>query len=183
MSNTSTYSSWVAMKKRCYYSKTNDYSRYGGAGITVCDNWKASFSAFYADMGSRPSLEHTLDRLNPHGNYEPGNVRWATWKEQCDTRSKFHPSKPKIICTCEHCHTEFSRSEYDINRYGGKYCSNRCSQIVARRTWVINGHQLVKLVCICGNVFYRTPYQMKHTKTQSCSLPCRSLSKKLACPV
>lgn len=58
------------------------YSNYGGRGITVCDAWVHDFSAFLADVGARPSARYSIDRINNDGNYEPGNVRWATRTEQ-----------------------------------------------------------------------------------------------------
>jgi hypothetical protein len=59
------------------------YARYGAVGITVCDRWR-SFDNFIADVGERPSLAMSLDRWpNKSGNYEPGNVRWATGSQQC----------------------------------------------------------------------------------------------------
>lgn len=71
------------MIKRCYYPKTNRYSSYGGKGITVCDRWRYSFSNFLADMGPRPSKNHSIDRYpNKNGNYELSNCRWATRIEQ-----------------------------------------------------------------------------------------------------
>lgn len=75
------YRSWGAMRTRCNNPNIAAYYRYGGCGITVCDRWD-KFENFLADMGPRPSLSHTLDRIDPHGNYEPGNVRWATKKMQ-----------------------------------------------------------------------------------------------------
>jgi hypothetical protein len=76
------YSVWLSMKKRCSNARAHDYSRYGGRGIVVCERWRDSFDAFYADMGQRPSPKHSIDRINNDGNYEPGNCRWATAYEQ-----------------------------------------------------------------------------------------------------
>jgi hypothetical protein len=75
------------MNARCYYPKASEYARYGGRGITVCDRWRESYEAFLADVGRKPSRAHSIDRFpDVDGNYEPGNVRWATAKEQADNR-------------------------------------------------------------------------------------------------
>lgn len=88
MCGTPIYRSWSAMKQRCFNPKNSKYSYYGGAGITVCERW-LNFQNFLDDMGAswKPGL--TLDRFpNGKGNYEPGNVRWATKREQSLNRFK-----------------------------------------------------------------------------------------------
>lgn len=79
-----TYSSWTAMHARCRNPKAHSYADYGGRGISVCDRWK-SFENFLADMGGRP-LQTSIDRIDPNGNYEPGNCRWATVEVQGDNK-------------------------------------------------------------------------------------------------
>jgi hypothetical protein len=75
---------WKGIVKRCVNPKSRQWQHYGGIGVTVCNRWRSSFAAFLADMGRRPSPDHSIDRFpNKEGNYEPGNCRWATQKDQC----------------------------------------------------------------------------------------------------
>lgn len=79
---TTEYNTWLAMKDRCLNPKSSNYPNWGGRGITVHPDWVKDFPRFLADVGHRPTPQHSLDRINNDGNYEPGNVRWATKKEQ-----------------------------------------------------------------------------------------------------
>lgn len=85
------YTAWVGMAARCYNPRTTNYKYWGGSGVTVCDRWRTSFPNFLADVGRRPSKSHSVDRYpNNEGNYEPGNVRWATPDQQCMNRRTAH---------------------------------------------------------------------------------------------
>jgi len=87
------YSAWCALIGRCTNPRNKGWRYYGGRGITVCERWRHDFTAFLADMGPRPSPNHSIDRFPDNdGNYEPGNARWATDQQQnANTRVTLNP--------------------------------------------------------------------------------------------
>lgn len=87
MTGTTEFYIWSGLLRRCTDPQDRAYPRYGGRGIKVCPRWADSFEAFFADMGLRPSKDHTLDRVDNDAGYDPENCRWATWEEQNRKRS------------------------------------------------------------------------------------------------
>jgi hypothetical protein len=85
-SNTKMYKVWAGIKDRCFREGAHSFKHYGGRGITMCSEWAESYETFrdyiYTELGEKPSPQHSIDRINNNGNYEPGNIRWATQSEQ-----------------------------------------------------------------------------------------------------
>ena len=86
MSASPEYASWHGMKSRCLNPNATGYKRYGGRGIKICQQWLDSFERFLADMGTRPSSAHTLDRDDTNRDYTPANCRWSSKEEQANNR-------------------------------------------------------------------------------------------------
>ncbi|MBS4804226.1 MAG: hypothetical protein KIC47_08800 [Clostridium sp.] len=86
-SGTKLYAIWVTMRQRCYNTNNKDFYNYGAKGIKVYDEWVKDFSEFYRwamENGYAESL--SIDRIDPYGNYEPSNCRWATIQEQANNK-------------------------------------------------------------------------------------------------
>ena len=91
-------SEWVAwrnMRQRCRNKKHKHFNRYGGRGIDICERWN-SYENFLADMGRKPSMVHSLDRIDNNGDYTPENCRWATPAQQVHNRQ---PRRHLIVAT------------------------------------------------------------------------------------
>lgn len=110
---TAEYQTWQGIIKRCTDPGSDSWEYYGGRGISVCDRWRASFPAFLSDVGRRPSPQHSLDRYpNNDGNYEPGNVRWATRSEQMqNTRAAIRGRQSGPLCRALLAFRKLSQSD------------------------------------------------------------------------
>lgn len=82
----SEYHAWRSMKSRCYKKSCSQYHNYGGRGIKVCDRWINNPKAFLEDMGKKPTPNHSLDRIDNNGDYEPSNCKWSTLQEQSNNK-------------------------------------------------------------------------------------------------
>ncbi len=112
-SRTRVYHIWQGMIQRCHTPTCSAYADYGGKGIRVCEEWRVSrkgFMAFYAHVGDQPDtkIKWSIDRINPYGNYEPGNVRWATPTQQAANR--------RLLFSLRWNQEKLSEEEYDEAR-------------------------------------------------------------------
>lgn len=117
------YDLYNGIKNRCTRPSSINYKDYGGRGILMCDKWTNDFWAFVSDVGDRPDeytrtgmSAYTLDRIDNDGNYEPGNVRWATRVEQSANR---RPMKPRTHCKKGHL---FTAETTCLRGDGSRFC-------------------------------------------------------------
>lgn len=126
LTGTPTYKTWQGMWRRVTNPNEQNWDRYGGRGITVCDRWRA-FPNFLEDMGEKPP-GLSIDRINNDGNYEPGNCRWATAEEQ---RANRRPAALRSMCRNGHPMTpdNFYLSPYKTAKGEARMC-RRCRTCV-----------------------------------------------------
>ncbi len=130
--NSPEYNVWAKMKSRCISLNKKDYSYYSGRGIKVCKKWKKSFKSFYDDMGPRPSKYHQIDRIDNDGNYEPGNCRWVTPKEQAQNRS-ITKLNPKIVKEIRSIYVSGIKVLEIANIY--HVCINTIWNVIKKKSW------------------------------------------------
>lgn len=109
---------WNGIKQRCYNPNIPGYHRYGGRGITVCDEWLESFENFLRDMGFPPSDKHTLDRRDNDLGYSKDNCRWATVQEQNKNKTQHFKKKGDEIRQVVSFRMEPSTKAKIIEEYG-----------------------------------------------------------------
>ena len=138
MSRTPMYVLWTAMIQRCTNPNHGRFADYGGRGITVCDQWRHDFAAFYAHVGDRPE-GMSLDRIDNDRGYEPGNVRWASHAEQrANRRESVHPESAKTHCPNGHPYDE--ANTYYAPKTGWRSCktcqlkTNQCARRAKKET-------------------------------------------------
>ena len=127
MSGTRIYETWQDMKRRCYNKQNARYDRYGGRGITVCDEWLNNFQSFYDwAISNGYSDDLTIDRIDNDGNYEPSNCRWSTAKEQSNNRGSninitIGNATKSLMCWCEIFNVDYKKvyARYKRNGYEG----------------------------------------------------------------
>ena len=121
MTGTTEHHIWQSMKDRCYNRASREFQYYGERGITMCDEWKESFEAFYRDMGPRPSADHTIDREDNEVGYLKSNCRWATWEEQANNRRnnvyyEFDGEKRTLAQWCRELCIDYGKMYYLLNK-------------------------------------------------------------------
>lgn len=131
--NSKEYMAWCGMKARCYNKNGTKYSRYGKRGIIVCDRWRDNFSNFLEDMGRAPTAEHSLDRIDNDGNYEPINCRWAIELVQANNKSTCvnieHLGEVKTMKQwADHYSIPYKRLHADL-----KYKGRTLEEVLAKR--------------------------------------------------
>jgi hypothetical protein len=126
------YKAWGGIKRRCYNPSDREFHNYGGRGITVCDRWRDSFDAFLADVGTRPSPRHSIDRIDNDRGYEPGNVRWATRETQ--ERNKRTTRLCQVSVALIRCLSARRQANADLAWAFGVHPS-LINKVVSRSTW------------------------------------------------
>lgn len=141
-----TYSSWVSMKRRTTKPNHKDWPRYGAVGIKLCKRWH-DFVNFLNDVGLRPDLEHSIDRIDNSKGYEPGNCRWATRSQQ-----QCNKNKTKLIT--------YNGESLTVVQWARKLGRPKCA--VAQR--IANGMDPIEAITRPWKVFQKKQPQTQGTQ-------------------
>lgn len=135
MSYSQEWRAWANMKVRCTNTAYAHYADYGGRGISVYQEWKSSFEAFFAHIGPSPGKGYSVDRIDVNGNYEPGNVKWSTQREQTQNtrKSRIYELDGERCCV-----SEWVR-RLDISRH-------------ALTNWLKKGRSFPDAIALCSKV-------------------------------
>lgn len=145
------YGVWAAIKRRCYNPNAAFFARYGGRGIVMCERWRTSFDSFMEDMGPRPE-GGTIDRIDNDGNYEPGNCRWVSQKEQVrntsvNRRITVRGETASLAEWCERAGVSYSRT---IQRLNAGESAEEALFGPSREKMLIHGHEPKELARRAG---------------------------------
>lgn len=117
--HTQEYRAWRNMKLRCSTPSAHGYEHYGGRGIKVCAEWASSFEAFISDMGLKPSRLHSIDRIDPDGDYTPENCKWSTKAEQSrNTRNALRFEGKPLAQIAEETGVHYDTLYYRLKKHG-----------------------------------------------------------------
>ena len=125
------YNTWRAMMRRCYKPHDKDYPRYGGVGVTVCVRWH-EYIKFAEDMGEPVGAE-TLDRIDPYGNYEPSNCRWASLPTQARNIRVRKDSKSGYIGVHKRGNKWLAEITASRKKYYASVCNTLEEAVLARK--------------------------------------------------